>query len=234
MHAALKAFGDAVLILQLHVHPRYHAQHGHMNQCLQHPQPRLQKLHISPELVDEHALHPGAFFIGQQHHRAQQRSKHAAQIDIAHQNHRCVRCLGHRHVDNVAFPQIDLRRAAGALDDHAVHSAFQLVVGVLDPFAQRRFVLMVFHGCHGAHGFAVHDHLTAAVAGGLEEHRIHPHVRLHPRRLCLRDLRPTHLESIAGDEGIERHVLRLEWRGMQPVLLHDAQQRRAQHALAHR
>ena len=93
------------------------------------------------------------------------------------------------------------------------------------------FQLVDVAGAEGADGLAVHDHLTAAVAGGLEEHRIHPHVRLQPRRLRLRNLCPTHLESIAGDEGIERHILGFEWRTGVAVLTENAAQRRHKKAL---
>ena len=85
---------------------------------------------------------------------------------------------------------------------------------------------------HVAHRLAANDHLAAGVGIGLEQDRIHAHVGLDAAGLRLHDLGPAHFAAVAGDERIERHVLRLERRHAQAVLEENAAQRRRQHALA--
>jgi hypothetical protein len=48
------------------------------------------------------------------------------------------------------------------------------------------------------------------VTAWLEQHRVHPRVRLDARRRCLHGLGPADLRAIGGDEGVEGHVLGLE------------------------
>jgi len=44
--------------------------------------------------------------------------------------------------------------------------------------------------------------------------------------------RAAQLETVGGDEGVQRHVLRLEGRGMVAILEEDATERGGDHALA--
>ena len=221
---------NAVLIFQFHVHPGHHAEHGNMNPFLQHPQPRLQDFHIPAELVDDDALDPSPFLFRQQHHRAQQGSEHAAQVDIPHQDYRSVGSLCHAHVDDVAFPQVNLRRAAGAFDHDAVGFFCQRIIDLFDSLPQSRFVPVIFHGRHVADDFSLDDYLALPVAGGFQQHRIHPDVRFNARRLGLGHLGPAHFQSVPGDKGIQGHVLRLERHGFPSVLFHNPQKGAAKHA----
>ena len=230
---ALEPLGDAVLVLEFHVHPRHDAQHRNVNSFLQHAQTRLENLHVAAEFVDDNALHARALVLGEQHHRAQQRGEHAAQVDIAHQKNRRVRAFRHRHIDDIARAEVDFSGASRPLDHHAVDRVLQRAVGFADVFAQGGLVIVILHRRHRAGDPPVDDNLAAPVAGGLEQDGVHADIRLHARRLRLRYLRAAHLQPVAGDEGVERHVLRLKRRDPVSVLFHDAQKRRAQHALAH-
>ena len=54
----------------------------------------------------------------------------------------------------------------------------------------------------------------------------------HASRFGLHRLRTPQLETVGGYEGVQRHVLRLEGRGMVAVLEKDAAERGGDHALA--
>ena len=153
-HAA-QPLGHAVLVLQLDVHPRHHAQHRHAYALLQHSQPRLQYLYVAAKLVDYDALHARALIVLQQHHRAQQRRKYAAQVYVAHQYYRRVGSLGHGHIDYVALAQIDLGRRTCAFQHHKVNAPLKFVVRLLDHAAQLGLVVVVLHGGHAAQRTAV-------------------------------------------------------------------------------
>ncbi len=86
----------------------------------------------------------------------------------------------------------------------------QAAVNLPHPFAQARFVLVVVRGVHMAKRLAHHNHLGLLIAGGFEQHRVHSHVRFDTRRFGLEDLRPAHFSAIAGNPGIQRHILRFE------------------------
>ena len=57
---------------------------------------------------------------------------------------------------------------------------------------------------------AQHDDLRPGLRHRLEQDGAHVDVRLLPRRERLEDLGARHFESVAGDAGLVRHVLRLE------------------------
>ena len=59
------------------------------------------------------------------------------------------------------------------------------------------------------------------------------HLGRKPRRLCLCDLRTSHLTPVKCDIGIQRHVLRLERHDALPLLPKDTAECRCQYALAH-
>jgi hypothetical protein len=54
-----------------------------------------------------------------------------------------------------------------------------------------------------------HD-LGPPVTARLEQHRVHPRVRLDARRRCLHGLGPADLRTAGGDKGVQGHVLGLE------------------------
>ena len=78
----------------------------------------------------------------------------------------------------------------------------------------------------------VQDDLRGAVARRLEQERIHVRMARHASRFGLHSLRTAQLKAIGSDKGVQRHVLRLEGRGMVAVLKEDATERGGDHALA--
>jgi hypothetical protein len=62
----------------------------------------------------------------------------AAPVNVGDQQHGRTGQLGHPHVDDVVGPQIQLCRAAGALDHHDVVVGGQRAIGGLDVRPQPR------------------------------------------------------------------------------------------------
>ena len=108
--------------------------------------------------------------------------------------------------------QVDLCWTSGALDDDAVHAAFQFVVGLFDELPQLRFIFFVFHRRHGADGFASDHDLAPAVRRGLQQDGVHLDGRFDAGSFRLGHLGAAHFQTFAGGVGIQRHVLRLERR----------------------
>ena len=98
----------------------------------------------------------------QQLHRAVQLGEHAAPVDVARQQHRRVHQLGQAHVDDVIRFQVDLRRAARALDDDDVKLLDQAVVGLQNVGDQRHASWRKYSlARHVAPHLAVNDDLAA-------------------------------------------------------------------------
>ena len=205
-----------------------------MNPLLQHAKPRLQDRRVAPELVDDHALDAPALLLLQQHERPQERRKDAARIDVPHQEDRRIGGLGHGHVHDVPLAQVDFRRAPGPLQHNAVHLLFQGAVHLPDLLPQLRLHKVVLHGAHGAHALSHHDDLALPLPRGLEQNRVHAHVRLQAGRHGLHRLGPADFVPVPGHIGIEGHILCLEGRAPEPVLPENAQKGCAENALAYR
>ena len=75
---------------------------------------------IAAEFVDDIAGQPAALGRRQQRVRADELRDDAAALDVADQHDRHVGGLGEAHIGDVAGAQIDLGRAAGALDEHEI------------------------------------------------------------------------------------------------------------------
>ena len=202
--------------------------------CLffQHRQARAQNFHVSTEFVDDKALYACPLLRLQQFHRAVQLGKHAAAVDVAGQQHRRVHQLGQAHIDDVISFQVDLSRAACALDNNDVKLLDQAVVGLQNVGDQGTLVAEILLGRHVAPHLAINDDLAADVAAGLEQNGVHPHVRLHARGLGLHHLGTAHFQAIPGDKAVQRHVLAFEGGSFVAVLGKNTAERRAQQALA--
>ena len=80
-----------------------------------------------------------------------------------------------------------------------------------------------------AHAAAVVDHFAAAVAAGLEQHRIHGAAGFQAGRPGLHCLGVGHLEAIRINPGVVAHVLPFERQGLLTAAFeHPAQSRRHQ------
>ena len=164
------------------VEPRDHPDGGHTGGRLQVGRRRRQQVGVAPELVEDEPLDaplPGGW---EQRPGTEQVGEGAPAIDVGHQRHRSVDVVSHRHVHDVAGPQIGLGGATGPLDDDHVELVGERgqCLGDSRPQPGRaipprlRRQLVVDH--------AAHHHLAAGLALGLEEHRIHAHVRVDARR----------------------------------------------------
>ena len=229
---ALEALAQGVLILDVHLQIRHDPHHRQMSLLFQHRKAGAEDLHIAPEFVDDKPLDARPLFFFQQLHRAVKLGEHAAPVDVAHQKHRRIHHLGKAHVHDVLAFQVYLRRAACALDDDDVSLLGQTIICGHDVRHQLFFRAEILRRRHLAPHLTVDDDLTAHVAAGLQEDRVHPHVRLDAGRLRLHHLRPAHLKAVLGDEAVQGHVLALEGHGVQAVLRKDAAERRAEQAFA--
>ena len=198
----------------------------------QHGKAGPQDLHIAPELVDDEPPDAGTLVGFQQLHSAVQLGEYAAAVDIARQQHRRIHQLCKAHVHDIVGFQVDLRRAARAFDHDNVVLGGKAVVGFQNVRDKAALHFKIGGGRHLAPGLAVHDHLTAHIAAGLEQDGVHAHIRLHACSLCLHHLSTAHLCTVAGDEAVQGHVLAFERGHAVAILRKDAAQRRAQQAFA--
>ena len=221
---------DAVLIFKIDVQPRHDAEHRDAGERFYLLDPGVEQRHVAAKFVDNHPLDPRALVVVQQREGAVDRGEYAAAIDIRHEDHRALRHLGHAHVDDVAIAQVDLRRAARPFQHQHIMFGGQAVIDREDLFAQARLIFVIAHRVHIGRHLAHQHHLRFAVAGRLEQHRVHAHVRRDPRRFGLENLRPAHLFAIWRNTRIERHILRFKRRGALTVLIKNTAQPRDQHA----
>ena len=100
--------------------PRHDAEARPAGARLDGAQALGEERRIAAQLVDQEA--PDAPPVGRRQHRARadEAGDDAAAVDVADEHHRHVRGFGEAHVGDVAGPEIDLGRAAGALDDDDV------------------------------------------------------------------------------------------------------------------
>ena len=94
------------------------------------------------------------------------------------------------------------------------------------------FASEVGRGVLVARRTTVQDDLRGAVARRLEQERIHVRMAGYASGFGLHSLRTPQLKAVGSYEGVQRHVLRLEGRGMVAVLEKDAAERGGDHALA--
>ena len=83
-------------------------------------QPVVEQARIAAELVDDVAAQRRPFTRVQDRPGADQAGDDAAAVDVGDEHDGNAGGLGEAHVGDVAVAQVDLRRAAGALDEHQV------------------------------------------------------------------------------------------------------------------
>ena len=148
---------------------------------------------------------------------ADQARDDAAPVDVADEHDRNAGRLGEAHVGDVAGAEVDLGRAAGALDEDDVGIGDDAGEALHHPRQELGLPRPVFRRPHGAGALAVDDHLGAGIALRLEQHRVHMDRRRPPRRPRLKRLGPADLAAVGGDRGVVRHVLRLERCHLEPA-----------------
>ena len=109
----------------------------------------------------------------EQRHGAVHRGEHPTAVDVADHDRRDVGVPGETHVDVVAGPQVDLRRAAGALAHDDVEARRQVVVCRVGRRGQVRTPADEL-GRRDLAGRLTHDDdMALAVAARLEQHGVH-------------------------------------------------------------
>ena len=223
---------EGILVVDVDLHVRDHADDGQPAPLLQHPHAGIQDRLVAAEFVDDQPFQQRLLIRVQEHLRAQQLGKDAASVDIPRKEDRRADRLRESHVDDVVLFEVDLRRAPRAFDHDDVVLPRKGAVSVEDHRHQALFVGKISPCVHISQHFPVDDHLGSGVCRGLEQYRIHPHVRQDAGRLRLHDLRAAHLQPVCRDIGVERHILRFKRGDPVSVLPEDPAQPRCEEALS--
>ena len=187
---------------------------------------------IAAELVDDETLGERALRRRQQRPGADQARDHAATVHIPHQRHGHPGGQGEAHVGDVVLPQVHLGRAARAFHQDQVglfRKPFEALQHAGHEFGLERVVAARVGGaCHGA----LHHHLGAVLALGLEQDRVHVDAGFDAGGTGLQRLGAADLAPVARDRGVVGHVLRLEGAHLEPARRIGAAQARDEQGLA--
>ena len=160
-----EAFGQTVLVLQIQIHVRNHADNLFAGDMLDLTKSWFQDGDISAELIDHKTFDHLPFLFFQQHQGSCQRSEYTAAVDIPDQQHRCVSKLCHPHVDDIVLFEVDFSRASRTFQHNDVVLLIQLVVRLHDFWNQRKFVFIIIPCRHVSQHLAVDDDLRTGVVG---------------------------------------------------------------------
>ena len=229
---AAKPFGEGVLVLDVRIQIRHNAQHRQPGFILQHGKAGAQNFNITTEFIDDKPFDAALLPFLKQRNRTVQLGKHPAAVDVPRQQHRRIDQLCQAHIDNVIRFQVDLGWAACALDDKKVIFLGKAVVGTQYIGDQRALMAEVFCCRHIPAHLTVDNNLTADIAAGLEQNRVHPHIGFNARCLRLHDLRTAHLETISGHKAVQRHILAFERRRFVAILRQNPAECRTEQAFA--
>ena len=177
---------------------------------LDRPQAFVEEMNISAHLVDNEAMNARAIIARQHDARADETRDHAAAVDVADEDHRHARRLGEAHIGDVAGAQVDLGRAARALDQDDVGASPDDREALHDRRQQFALARRIVARPHRRETATLHDHLRAGLALRLQQHGVHVHARRDAGGTRLQRLRAADLAAIRRDRGVVRHVLRLE------------------------
>ena len=162
----VKAVRKAVLIIHIDFLHRENTQHRLISEIFQHFKARFQNLHIPPELIDHDTTETILVLLRKKLDSAIGRSKHAAPVNVRHQDHRCVCHLGHSHIDDIIFRQIDLCRRTGSLYDDDIIFIGQMPESLHHLRCQVVFDLVIILGAQVIIYLAVYNDLRTHIAGG--------------------------------------------------------------------
>ena len=207
---------------------RQNACDRHAGTLAQEIESRSQQRRIAAKLVYDMTFHQRPLLGIQQDHGANELSKDASTVDVRYEQDWRIGVASDSHVDDVVLLEVDLRRAAGTLNHNHVIVRAQAVESRGRRFPNRRFQLVIFAGGGNSLGASHHDDLRATVALGLEQDRVHLHLRSHHRRGSLHGLGTANLASVRRGIGIQRHVLRFERSDLKTILSEYAAERSGQ------
>ena len=208
--AAADTLGKAVLILDINLQHRQHAYDRYACFFFNHLQAGAQDFYVTAELVDDNTLNHGSFVVLQQHQRAVDGSENATTVNICYQQHRSLGHFSHAHVDKIVLFDVDFRRAACTLDADNIELGSQRIKRLLYLRTQSMLHCIIFAGLHGTDCLTVDNNLGTAVAGRLQQNRIHQYAGLNVGCFSLHNLCASHFRTLGGDKGIQRHVLGFE------------------------
>ena len=159
-----KLIRQAVLFVQIQLQPGHNACKRNIAVLPEHRKPRLQKLHIASEFVDDQSLYALPLFGPHQLHRAQKLRKDPAGINISCEQDRRVHHLRKPHIDKISLTQVDLHGASGTFDHDDLCLLLKPVIG-FENLRDQRFFAPVVVGCpHLTNRSAVYDHLRGRIA----------------------------------------------------------------------
>ena len=165
---------------------------------------------IAAELVDQKTADQRRIFRIDHHLGADEACDHAAAVDVADEHDRHAGRARKPHIGDVVWPQVHLRGAAGAFDQHEIGLVPQTGEAVEHEPHQLGLHVLIGGGLGGRVDAALHHDLRADLALRLEQHRIHMHARRRARRARLQRLGAADLAAVRRHRGVVRHVLRLE------------------------
>ncbi len=200
--------GQGVLCFQMQtLQVGQHAQHGFARLLGQPIQPRRQQTDITAEAIDNQSGNPCSLAGREQGQGAVQMGEYATPVDVAHQPHRAVRCLGEAHVSDVLVTQVNFRRAAGAFNEHHVISGTEPLIRCQHGLHGNRLVVMIAPGVHVGQCPPVDNDLRTDVSIGFEQHRVHIGMRFQEGCLGLHRLSAADFATVHSDCAVESHVL---------------------------
>ena len=227
--------GNGILVIDAElVQIRNDAQDRDARFFFQKIQRRREQRDVAAEFIDDNAADERAFVFIQEHQRPDDGRQRPAAIDIGNQENRRAERLGDAHIHDVILFQIDFRRTPRPFDDKDVKMFFH-VIERLDDRGPRLLAvaLLIIFGAVISDRFSEQNDLRAGISRRFQKHRIHFDAGQGPGRLRLRHRRAAHLAAVLRHIGIERHILRFEWRDAFPVLLQNPAKSRRQNAFPH-
>ncbi|MNV01200.1 hypothetical protein D3C71_913960 [compost metagenome] len=174
--------------------------------------------------------------LGQQRPGAIQVGERTTPVDVGHQQAARIGMARHAHVDDVAGMQVDLCGRTCALDHHHVVLGTQCIQRSRDLRPHLFAAAAPGHGGQlGTHLPHQHD-LAVRVGLGLEQQRVHAHLRLGTGREGLEILGTAdfahHASGARHHTRVVAHVLRLERRHLEAEVAVVAAQRGGEPAFA--
>ena len=149
--------------------------------------------------------------------RADQRGNDAAAFDIANQHHRRTNGAGETEIGQIIVPQIDFRSAAGAFDQNQIALRRQFGKGIENIGQEALAGGEIVAGAHRADTPSAQHDLRPAFRFRFQKDRVHRRHRIASCGPGLQRLGAADLATIDGDRRVVGHVLRLEWRNLEPA-----------------
>ena len=204
---SVKPVCKAVLVLHLDIKIRSNAYHRDPTFFFQHFHTRIKNGFITAEFIDDQTFYHFPFVRFQKLYRSVKLGKHTASVNISHKENRRLCHFCHAHVYNIFCFQIDLRRAACALDHNNVIFRSKGFKGLHHIRHQFFLIFKIISGAHGSKHLAVDDHLGSHIIGRFQKNGIHENRRGDSCCLCLHHLSSSHFKPFLCNKRIQRHIL---------------------------